>query len=1067
MDCWRQSATHRGFSGREWFFARLEAWLEEPGSDIWVIEAEPGFGKTFLAREIARRYPGVPVLGPESSAEADEAPWLVIDAAERQTRRLGEAGLLGLEQYSGKQLIFSRPCLALARIRRSHTRWDRYHGLQVDNLQDLATFLAAFPQPDSVLRSSAGNFGLAQLLLSGPGEIDVYRHFQQMVEDVLIDAPHRDLSVQILTLLGETGGDLEMWRICDFLGSSAMRVRQALQAIEPLLWRQADSYRIFNPWLSRSLSWAHFRDLEIIHASIITYFRETYPSWEEMSDSYGWDYLVHHCDRFARTGRKRDYSVLHWLGEGPFLRQKLRQGGKLPGVLRDLERCLRAAMEEEDLSRIAFYAFQIPRIRQERLAPEMHRLADMGQLETAARYAELIPREPHRQLALVVLAWQASDEHDFARADHLLTQAFQLDVDGVFPEINLLLVSICACLLRTLPHREKDILEFLSRDEETGRAASNYLTLGLIGGLEDRLRNWVLRRGWSQAPRGSAPDQQRLSTFIGQSLRALKQHQLSQVWSGVLARPELTREDFDQRLKDIAAIENEVERLDQLVDLADQVARQNPPEWLNYAVGIVTQSVQGMQQPDCRLRAFAQLSRIWLTLGSIPEAFDGLERLSHLSQELELENQLRVRIVADLALGFHRLGDASRSQQLISRAAAGAVSEVELGPKASALAFVAAATAQMGHPARARDLAFTLLEVIEPPPGPQQDHFCRLTFRLASSAANSPDQLRQALSQDQREIVGLGNSPRERAYMLLGLARAAFQGGDQEWPLQLLDQAAAYAHQLVVPKLRAATLADLACLCWDMGLHERYATSLKEAEEALEAEQSSIQRSEGQVEICRALAHSKNRLARLRHRQLLEELSQLDRMELCLSPTLPRLWPLLQEEETRQLARQLLDSLRQGAASLEGRDRDFYQAGLIQLELAFHDYDRALSALQPIRNLKVRSQALVDLAAGLTRRDPLEGLQWLPVISRQHDRLRAIRQILAEIGNEKRPWKAAACLEALRQLTFLAHEDEATTDLAVSYWLTREADLRKFEETGKRMGWTYEVALQSFTPPPA
>jgi hypothetical protein len=551
-------------------------------------------------------------------------------------------------------------------------------------------------------------------------------------------------------------------------------------------------------------------------------------------------------------------------------------------------------------------------------------------------------------------------------------------------------------------------------------------------------------------------------------LRALKQFELAQVWSGALTRPQLSQEEFDGKLRDLIQVDSEVERLDQLVDLADQVCRQQPADWLSHAVGVLTMALQNFAQADCWLRGFAQLSRLLMTLGPVPEAFEGLERLTQLAKDLDLENQLRVRIVADLALGFYRLGDSTRSQQLISKAAAGAVTEEELDKKAAALAFVAAATAQLNHPSRARDLAFTLLETLEPPPGPMQDHFCRLTFRLASNATGSPDQLRQALGQDQRDLVGLGNSPRERAYLLLGLARAAHHSGDADWATQLVQQAAAQAHQLVVPKLKAWTLADLACLAWDMAQHDRYRAFIAEAEEILATEKVPIQRLEGTVDLCRALGHSKDRQARVLHRQILQELNEVNQLEVCLSSTLPRLLPLLQEAETKLLASQLLEKLRSAPETLEDRDRDFYQSGLLHLELAFGEYDKALAALTPLLSPQVRSQALVDLAVGLTARDPREGLAWLPVITRQPDRLRAVRLILSELGAEKRPWRKQACHEALQQLTVLAQEDEATMDLVVSYWLTREGDRRKFEQTGKRLGWIPEPApLQPLSVKPA
>ncbi|MBX3166141.1 MAG: hypothetical protein KF760_01970 [Candidatus Eremiobacteraeota bacterium] len=1043
MDSWRQVVAPTKFTGREWFFQRLETWLADSGSQVWLLQAEPGYGKTRLVQEILQRYP--------EARRLNQGPATLLVGDEPDLREYAAHSI-------GKTILFSRPNLRLASWIGPGVQFDSLDPMQLENITDLAVHLSGHPRADSILRSCGGNFGVAELLAATPSELDVLRSLWQLAEDCLQQSPNRDLSSQILTLLGETGGPLEAWRICDFLGTSAMRVRQALTPLEPILKRQEDRYQVFTPWLGQAVTWSHFRDLEVLHASVITYFRETYPSWEEMSDPYGWDYLVHHCDRFARTARKKDFSVLHWLGEGPFLRQKLRQGGKLPGVLRDLERCLTAAMEESDLSRIAFYAFQLPRVRQERLAGEMHKLADLGQIESAHQYALLIPRENHKLLALLLLAWQAVDERRFELADRLLTQAIQVDTGGMFPELNLLIVSICACLLKGMPAREKDILELLSRDDQSGRAASNYLTLGLIEGLEDRLRNWVLRRGWNQAPHGSGSDQQRLSTFIGQSLRALKQNELAQMWSGALTRPAISQEDFDGKLKELIGMESEVERLDQLVDLADQITRQQPSEWLSHAVGVLTMALQNFAQPECWLRGFAQLSRLWMTLGPIPEAFEGLERLTQLAKDLDLENQLRVRIVADLALGFYRLGDSTRSQQLISKAAAGAVSEVELDKKTASLAFVGAATAQLNHPARARDLAFTLLEALEPPPGAMQDHFCRLTFRLASNANGSPDQLRQALGQDQRELVGLGNSPRERAYLLLGLARAAHHSGDGDWADQLMQQAAVQAHLLVVPKLKAWTLADLACLAWDTGQHERYRAFLQEAEEILATEKTAIHRLEGMVDLCRALGHSKDRRARSVHREILQGLHEVGQLEVCLSSTLPRLLPLLQETETRAMAKTLLEKLRHAPPELNQRDRDLYQSGLLHLELAFGEYDNALSALTPVVSPQVRSQALVDLAVGLTARDPREGLAWLPLITRQPDRLRAIRLILSELGAEKRPWRRQACHEALQQLTVLAQEDEATMDLVVSYWLTRESDRRKFEATGKRLGWIPEPA---------
>ena len=57
MDSWRQLMAPTKFTGREWFFQRLEAWLADSECQVWVIQAEPGYGKTRLAQEIFKRYP--------------------------------------------------------------------------------------------------------------------------------------------------------------------------------------------------------------------------------------------------------------------------------------------------------------------------------------------------------------------------------------------------------------------------------------------------------------------------------------------------------------------------------------------------------------------------------------------------------------------------------------------------------------------------------------------------------------------------------------------------------------------------------------------------------------------------------------------------------------------------------------------------------------------------------------------------------------------------------------------------------------------------------------------------
>jgi tetratricopeptide (TPR) repeat protein len=53
-----QMARHvDGFTGRQWVFEEFERWLaNRPGSRVWCLEADPGFGKTALAVQLTARY---------------------------------------------------------------------------------------------------------------------------------------------------------------------------------------------------------------------------------------------------------------------------------------------------------------------------------------------------------------------------------------------------------------------------------------------------------------------------------------------------------------------------------------------------------------------------------------------------------------------------------------------------------------------------------------------------------------------------------------------------------------------------------------------------------------------------------------------------------------------------------------------------------------------------------------------------------------------------------------------------------------------------------------------------
>ena len=536
---------------REWLKERLHQALERKVS-TWVIVGEPGMGKTSFIRELLCDYPDSPYVQvrrpmgtdhatgfwsalltqldlegsriPSSPHEAarwarahlpvsgDQNSLVLVDALERATCLVDSSGIAGLDMpmqgvtvviaarpgdhidalvASGAEIVWLDP--QAPEHQAEFKQW-LAECCGTDNDEDIAEL-------DAV---SGGNFLVASHLLAALRD-GVQLHdlsdtpeslqsalisiWNDVFENTSVDM-QEDL-VSVACMLSEAGEPLPPSSLGDFLGFSAARVMRVLALLNPLLVKCGQGYRFFTERLGRLVAMRYKRDLVRVHERVITFFREAYPSWEEMDDRYGWFYLGYHCDRLARTLRRRDFSTLHWLGEGPYIKAKLAHTQSLSAVIQDLSRCLGAALEERNLPRIVGYGLRIPRLRAQECANGLHDLADLGQFELGADRAKLFRGESSRLKALLLLAWQAAEEGKDDIARDIVRTANDVVQPDITEEDRLLFAYIIADLLQVVPADNIWPLFFGCR--VPAHAVECALRLSMMQGLGRDLRMNVIK----------------------------------------------------------------------------------------------------------------------------------------------------------------------------------------------------------------------------------------------------------------------------------------------------------------------------------------------------------------------------------------------------------------------------------------------------------------------------------------------------------------------------------------------------------------------------------------------
>lgn len=1014
---------------------------------------------------------------------------VVVDSLDRAEDLLDGSGLAGLDRpIPGVRLVIAtRPTSDLAGLERSGARIFHLRQEDPDNVQDLESYMServrlmfrsqtALPR---LMRLSGGNFLVGRLVADAFSE-HLLDH-QDLKSDASFDLPaldraliglweevagHSDVSpeemARVACCLCEAGEPLPANSLADFLGLPASRVHQILKALRPLLHEDEGRFKLFHPALNHLLARLFQRDLVSIHRGVVAYFREAFPSWEEMTDPYGWRFLGHHCDRLARTARRIDFSVLHWLGEGPYLRAKLKHTRSLKAVLDDLHRCLRAALEEVDLPRIIHYGLQIPRLTSEEAAPGLHEMADLGELELAEERAHLLREERVRMLGFLLLAWQSWHEEKPALVERFLTEARNVPRPRLWEDDLPLLLTLVADLAR---HDQAAAFSLLDREEEPLKAVSYALRLGQNARMSDELRLAALEQGWVWSSRVEDAEER-------ESARRSLAHEKARV-GGNGAPARLTGRDlapledllasfdeskFAQAVELVGGLRWEQRRGIAIGAIGTALARQIQvgATWPKEAYLQLAQLVVQLVSPEERMKALIRLIQSIGEASRRPFSLELLERFAAVAETLE-DLHLRSRGFAVLGTCLHRLRDFRTSNLRFSESArlAFLVEDKEL--RAQALVFVAGCVAETGDQSRARDLAFHSLQAFcEPPPERvDQDTRISLAVGLVSSGQEYSTSMMNVAAQTATQEV----EPARRAVALIVVSRGMYRLGEVDWARKLFEQALGSARAVGPGSAQAVVLADLSTHCVETGDLARAEKVLQEALETLQKEARPGHKAEGHLAASRALRNLGNESGeRFQVEQAYACLDQLAPEELALAPAL--------QDVTRmggKRARALVERAMKGIGKVPGHLRDEVILALLRAQMHLGERDAADELLAQIRHSDWRCRALTDMARSLIREAPGDAVDYLRRIELTRERMLAVRQCVVELSTEMRPSRQHSARQTLVELTLLSVDDEETADLVLSRWTYYAPNMMTILETMRKMGWSLDEPAQAGT----
>ncbi|MBQ7502049.1 AAA family ATPase [bacterium] len=1115
------------------------------GERVIVIAAEPGMGKTYFLRSLALSYDNsifldircplsmdtsegfwtallyelgvknsdIPKSAYKSSLLAKEllpleggkTRLLIIDSLGRAPKLMDNAGFAGLDDLPEGVVVVigTRPGHHLAVLEASGakiewiigdceesknciSRWvtNKYHDLP----QELA---------EGIAENAGGNFLIAKHLVKAVVNGDLQPHelsstcetlesaLEVLWEEQYNLAPFeiRDDMVMVACLIAESGEPLTDAGIADFLGYSAGRVDRALSYLRPLFCNKGLGLTFFSRRLNEFVAKKYRRDLVKVHERVISFFRDAYPSWEEMDDSYGWFYLGHHCDRLARTSRKHDFSTLHWLGEGPYIKAKLGKTHSLTAVIGDLSRCLRAALEENDLPRIVSYGLRIPRLRAKECVNGLHDLADAGDFVSAYDRAKLLKMESCRLKALLLLSWQAAAEGQRETALKLFGEAVQVIDADIMMEDRLLYAFMLADILDIAPFEQVETIFLNCRNPEHSVEAAWRLSIMIK--LPKNVRLEVLKTALKCAQK--IDDKQAREKHIKRlqtDLNNLRRSKASEADSRQAFVNEINSitlgsfEELDKLLKDMEEAEDEAarsqafrnaleytgsykdeaQRVDAIARLVKELIKYNNADWLIASFEDLITAIVALHSPLFRQRAVVYTCRIITGVPRLKGWRDIFVRLGAVIETIE-SPALRVGAWVWLTLARYEARDYKGAQDTLNQSAALAFHIQDLADQARALGLLSSCAAAVGNTARARNLAYHSLQAWESPSVNRVDAETKSAIVVGISANIDEE---RSLEYYDYSIKAALNIPdvRVRANLLAALASNLYKMGEEDWARRTQNQALEQARTMEPGASQALTLSQLAIqesLCGNVSSADQI---LIEAEETARREESPFIRREALLTVASAKRSGGDEIgASAIIAEVMGNVEALPYAELCKASDLCVLAELVKDHKTREALVRTLKRVHKGLRSLSHRDAQEALLLIVCCWLSLKEVAEAKELFAEITEVGVKSKAKIALAISSLETDYMASVKLLSSIPIFSERMRGVKECAEELLHSETSLRRGIVKKALTELTLLAVEDEKCADILISKWVSLSKDRKSIIDTLTKIGYQLKDVL--------
>lgn len=1047
--------------GREWLLAELQDWLDSGGQRATLV-GPPGIGKSRVGRAFVEANPGCVMIDfsmardPYESLHAvgANAPegqgprLLVIDALESAPPAFWRS--YGLDQdFPGvPKLFIFRPGVHYEGLQRPGTRLFALDPMHPGHEEDLTNHLKSHGLEELI--GLVSTFQEAEFMIANraQGATQLESYYLALWRETTrnFQGHTRVLVEQVALLLADTPEGLPFVAISDFTGLPLVSVREAIDLLAPILTITATGVTLFSPGLARYIARNFSRDLGPVHGRIVSFFRETYPSWHEMHDPYGWRYLVLHCDRLARASRRQDFSVLHWLNEGSFSQLKLERTGMLPSVLKDLRLSLLASLETEDIPRIVAFGCRLARLRKHDSVKTVHRLADAGNLGMARENAFLVSGEGQKFLLWLLFATQTLEGRDVANTSAVLKETL------VFPTAPLeeLEVKLAANLLAAMlsypgltTEAENLLLRALTIGDSALAGCISYKTAGQSHLLRPEIRVELLKQAASfaadipeEGPRKSHEREiaSRLARLLGDDSepgvaypdRLKKTKDRDKELAKMVAEIRKGSTSVATAAAALVPIVDEVWVNGAFYQLLELVNVHKDDEQLRHGLSGLLQSLEDSTLKEIETRILDTLS---LTILSFDKPAD------------------RSRYLARFAVLLSVKGRPLEAQQRISLSAANAFSVADTATRAECLLNLAGMVAATGALGRARDLAFHAIELRSRVD--DLDRESRQLVRLLSTSTAKNDSA--------EEIVRLGeslrfdNSPLEmeakgRALVALaaGLARLGAESQARIYREKAIDTTRAIENM----ELRIHLLCDLAGALHQSGEKRQARKLAKEARAFYDdtEEGRGLQSATGLLRVSMVL---ENRAQTKKCFELCLKHLKTHAMGTWLgSPSLLDLLALSRHLGRTAEVMPYLDEARQ-TANLP----DEQLLGLLRCELELGEQGRAEALLERLNSLTAQCQGGIDLSLACLASDPEGSLRYLARVPLESARCEGIRRLALLNSAEIRPTEQFRVRHVLNKLTLMAIDHPDAMDSVLSRWIQGCPEREIILAVADKMGW--------------